>query len=208
MTEKYKRTYHIPFSPGATSDDKIMSDVSALYSCADGVITEKMDGECTTIHRGGMHARSVDGRHHPSRDWVKAFAAGVSPYLAENERVVGENMFARHSISYSNLETYFYGFALIVDGVFQSWDDTIARFGELGVTPVPVLYRGPINEKVFRDLVSGLDLDTQEGAVARTAEAFLESQMPTHMAKWVREGHVQTDKHWMHQEIVRNGLKV
>ena len=84
--KKYGRTFHLPISLGATSDDKIMSSLEGL-KVDDLVITEKMDGENTTIHSKGTHARSPDSRYHPSRDWLKAFAAGVSPQLADNERL-------------------------------------------------------------------------------------------------------------------------
>ncbi|WP_162137080.1 hypothetical protein [Rhizobium sp. CF142] len=33
----------------------------------DLLVTENMDGENTTIHRGGSHTRSPDNRYHPSR---------------------------------------------------------------------------------------------------------------------------------------------
>lgn len=204
---KYRRTFHLPFSPGATSDDKIMSsDYGALANCADVVATEKMDGECTTIHRGGCHARSVDGQHHPSRDWVKAFAAGVSHRLAADERIVGENLFARHSIGYDSLPTYFMGFAWIKNGWFQPWDDTIARFEELGVTPVPLLFRGPFSVNGIKGLCDSLDTARQEGLVVRVSSDFTENDMPRCIGKYVRAGHVQTDEHWMHAEVVRNGL--
>ncbi|WP_306418418.1 RNA ligase family protein [Ruegeria sp. Alg231-54] len=50
MLKKYGRTFHLPQSPGATSDDKIMSSVDELSSADEVVFTEKMDGENTTIH--------------------------------------------------------------------------------------------------------------------------------------------------------------
>ena len=81
MTQKYGRTFHLPQSPGATSDDKVMDSIAALES-GTLIITEKMDGENTTIHAGGCHARSPDSRYHPSRDWVKAFAAGDLGHFA------------------------------------------------------------------------------------------------------------------------------
>lgn len=49
--KKYGRTFHRPISPGATSDDKIMSSLDGLM-VEDLVVTEKMDGENTTIHAG------------------------------------------------------------------------------------------------------------------------------------------------------------
>ena len=203
--KKYGRTYHLPISPGVTSDDKVMQNMEALVA-GDLVVTEKMDGENTTVHRGGTHARSPDGRYHPSRDWLKAFAAGISMQLSEDERVVGEYLFARHSVSYNRLPSYFLGFAWIVGNDVQSWDNTIERFASLGVTPVPVLFRGAYRPRLFEDLAASLDLRRQEGFVARVAEAFAESDMPTRMAKYVRESHVQSDTHWMKTELVRNGL--
>lgn len=55
---KYGRTFHLPISRGATSDDKIMSSLDGL-EVHDLVVTEKMDGENTTIHSGGSHRAKV-----------------------------------------------------------------------------------------------------------------------------------------------------
>ncbi|MBL3610599.1 RNA ligase family protein [Rhodovulum sulfidophilum] len=203
--KKYGRTFHLPFSPGATSDDKVMSSLEGLMA-EDLVVTEKMDGENTTIHAGGSHARSPDSRYHPSRDWLKAFAAGIFPYLAESERIVGENLYARHSVAYDALPSYFLGFAWIVGDEIQSWDLTQARFGELGIQPVATLYRGAYRTGLFEDLARALDLSRQEGFVARIAGSFPESDMPRRMGKYVREGHVQSEIHWMKAELIANGL--
>lgn len=206
MLKKYGRTFHLPQSPGATSDDKIMSSVDVLASADEVVFTEKMDGENTTIHSGGCHPRSLDARYHPSRDWMKAFAASIAPQLAEDERIVGEYLYARHSIAYSALPTYFLGFAWFKAGLVQSWNATLARFAELGITPVPELYRGRFSDQVVAQVISDLDLDTQEGFVVRTTMAFKEEDMPMHLGKYVREGHVQSETHWMNAEMVKNGL--
>ncbi len=169
--KKYGRTFHLPISPGATSDDKVMSSLNGL-EVEDLVVTEKMDGENTTIHSTGSHARSPDSRNHPSRDWLKAFAAGISPYLADGERIVGENLYARHSVAYDALPSYFLGFAWIIDDEIQSWDLTLARFEELGIQPVSMLYRGAYRAGLFDDLAQALDLTRQEGFVARIAASF------------------------------------
>lgn len=205
--KKYGRTYHLPWSPGVTSDDKVLKHITRILCGDDSVVTEKMDGENTTIYSGGTHARSVDGRHHPSRDWMKAYAAGISPMLDENERIIGEYLYARHSIAYNDLESYFYGFAWIVDNVFQSWDDTVQRFESLGIIHVPVLYRGPLSESKLHELEQTLDLDRQEGYVVRCASAFTEEELAECVGKYVRENHVQSDTHWMHAEIEKNQLK-
>ena len=172
----------------------------------DLIVTEKMDGENTTIHAGGSHARSPDSRYHPSRDWLKAFAAGISPFLNEDERIVGENLFARHSVAYDALRSYFLGFAWIVGDEVQSWDLTQGRFRELGIQPVSTLYRGPYRPGLFDDLAQTLDLTKQEGFVARIADSFADTDMPVRMGKYVREGHVQSDTHWMKAELIPNRL--
>lgn len=203
--KKYGRTFHLPISPGATSDDKIMSLLQGLM-VDDLVVTEKMDGENTTIHAAGCHARSPDSRHHPSRDWLKAFAAGISPFLAKGERIVGENLYARHSVAYDALPSYFLGFAWIIEDEIESWDLTLARFEELGIQPVSTLYRGAYRAGLFDDLAQTLDLTNQEGFVARIAASFPESDMPRHVGKYVRAGHVQTETHWMKAELIPNQL--
>lgn len=203
--KKYGRTFHLPNSPGAASDDKVMSSLIGLM-VDDLVVTEKMDGENTTIHASGSHARSPDSRYHPSRDWLKAFAAGISPRLLEGERVVGENLYARHSVAYDALPSYFLGFAWILGDEVQSWDLTLARFDELGIRPVPTLYRGQYRPGLFDDLARTLDLNSQEGFVARVAGAFSEAEMPDRVGKYVRAGHVQSEIHWMKAELVANRL--
>ena len=202
---KYGRTYHLPISPGATSDDKVMAGLEGLM-VDDLVVTEKMDGENTTIHAGGSYARSPDSRYHPSRDWLKAFAAGISPQLGEGERIVGENLYARHAIAYDGLASYFLGFAWIVDDEVRAWDATLARFAELGIVPARTLYRGPFSASLFETIAAGLDQSRQEGFVARVAAGFPEAEMPTRMGKYVRPHHVQSEEHWMQAELVPNRL--
>lgn len=203
--KKYGRTFHLPISPGATSDDKIMSSVQGLM-VPDLLVTEKMDGENTTIHRHGTHARSPDSRYHPSRDWLKGFAACISPKLEENERIIGENLFAKHSIAYDALTSYFMGFSLIIGDEVQSWDLTLRRFNFLGVTPVPTLYRGPFRNDLFKELAASLNPSKQEGFVVRIAGPFREADMQICMGKYVRAGHVQSETHWMQAELTPNRL--
>jgi len=147
-----------------------------------------------------------DSRYHPSRDWLKAFAAGISPQLAEDERIIGENLFARHAIAYDALPSYFLGFAWIIGDQIQPWDQTRARFESLAIQPVPTLYRGPYRPGLFEDLALSLVQHRQEGFVARTAEGFPESALPERVGKYVRQGHVQTELHWMQAELIRNQL--
>lgn len=205
---KYPRTYHLPWSEGMNDDDRMMSDLSR-FEGRRVIVTEKMDGENTTMYPAYLHARSVDGRHHESRDWVKQFWSQICYEIPEGWRVCGENLFARHSIPYTRLSTYFMGFS-IWDATNRclSWDDTIEWFGLLGITSVPVLYDGIFDEKAIRGLWSPADWGTREGYTVRLADSFSYGDFRHSVGKFVRRNHVQTVKHWMHgQAIERNLLK-
>lgn len=54
---KYNRTYHLPFSPGSTNDDRISKSVDSLLN-KDIIITEKIDGENCGMTKDGVYARS------------------------------------------------------------------------------------------------------------------------------------------------------
>ncbi|MEO0859533.1 MAG: RNA ligase family protein [Pseudomonadota bacterium] len=130
----------------------------------------------------------------------------ISPRLSADERLVGEYLFAKHSIAYDNLPSYFLGFAWIVGDEVQGWDETVDRFKELGIKPVPALHRGQFNDATVTSVVENLDLQKQEGFVVRSVSSFPEREMATHIAKYVREGHVQSDTHWTKAKITKNGL--
>ena len=66
---KYPTTPHLPFSLGIQSDDRRVQTLDGLVG-REVVVTEKMDGENTTMYVDHIHARSLDSRHHPSRDWA------------------------------------------------------------------------------------------------------------------------------------------
>ncbi|MFJ7490786.1 RNA ligase family protein [Streptomyces sp. NPDC097727] len=206
MRTHYPRTAHLPWSPGATSDDVRIADLSGLTG-REIVVTEKLDGENTTLYADGLHARSLDSAHHPSRGWVKALQGRIGARIPKGWRVCGENMFARHSIPYDGLESFFYGFSVWDGEHCLGWDRTVAFLRELGIPVPPVLWRGVFDaraEKALRALRP--DTGRQEGYVVRPADGFGAPDFGRRVAKWVRPGHVQTDTHWMHASVVENGL--
>ncbi len=204
---KYPRTTHLPNSPGSDEDDVHLSDFTAL-AAGEIVLTEKMDGENTTIGKGYVHARSVDSVAHPSRTWVRALAGRLWHELPDGLRVCGENVYARHSIGYDELPSYFLVFNIWQGGRCLDWDATQEWAQLLGLQCVPVLYRGPWAEpdQLLNLWRSGLDAGSSEGFVVRTARSFERSEFGTHVAKWVRAGHVQTGQHWMNAAVVPNQL--
>ncbi|MFJ3122740.1 RNA ligase family protein [Streptomyces sp. NPDC086993] len=206
MRTHYPRTAHLPWSPGATSDDVRIADLAALTG-REVVVTEKLDGENTTLYADGLHARSLDSAHHPSRGWVKALQGRIGARVPDGWRVCGENLFARHSIPYEDLESFFYGFSVWDGERCLDWDRTVEFLRDLGIPVPPVLWRGVFDaraEKALRALKP--DTGRQEGYVVRPADGFGAADFGRLVAKWVRPGHVQTDTHWMHSAVVPNGL--
>ncbi|WP_329147252.1 AAA family ATPase [Streptomyces niveus] len=203
MRTAYPRTVHVPWSPGVGSDDVRGGDLDGLRG-REVVVTEKMDGENTTLYGDGLHARSLDSGHHPSRAWVKALQGRIGALIPDGTRVCGENLYARHSIAYEELESWFYGFS-VWDGEWcLGWDETARVLRRLGIPAPRVLWRGVFDERALRGLK--LDPARREGYVVRTVEGFVREEFGRRLAKWVRPHHVQTDTHWMHAAVVENGL--
>lgn len=204
---KYPTTPQLPFSPGLQNDDRRIQTLDELIG-REVVVTEKMDGENTSMYSDHIHARSLDSRHHPSRDWVKKLFGEINYQIPKDWRICGENVYAKHSVAYDDLETYFYGFSIWnEDNVALSWDETLMWFKELRIEPVPVLYRGMFDLAVLEKLSATINPAKTEGFVVRVAGAVAYEEFDLKFAKWVRKGHVQTDKHWMTAEVVPNGLK-
>ncbi|MFH8800806.1 RNA ligase family protein [Streptomyces sp. NPDC017936] len=204
MRTPYPRTPHVPWSPGASADDVRAGGLSG-FAGREVVVTEKLDGENTTLYADGLHARSVDSAHHPSRAWVKALQGRVGARIPAGWRVCGENVYARHSLAYDALEGYFYGFSVWDErDRCLGWDETVRFLRGLGVPVPPVLWRGVFDERTLRRL--RVDTGRQEGYVVRTAEGFALPDFAGRVAKWVRPGHVTTGTHWMHTAVVENRL--
>lgn len=171
-----------------------------LLNQPDLVVTEKMDGENTSMYREHIHARSVDGRNHPSRHWVKQHWASIAHMIPPGWRICGENLYAKHSIAYDRLPSYFLGFSVWDDRNYcLNWDTTLLWFDALSITPVPVLDRG-----VFVDATSFEPSysDEMEGYVIRNAKTFPYERFAQNVAKVVRQDHVQET----HQVVVPNRL--
>lgn len=202
---KYPRTKHLSFSEGVSSDDKILYDLSS-FEGQEIIASEKRDGENTSMTPEYYYARSLDSNNHPSRNWVKGLWGNIRYNIPHNWRICGENLYAKHSIGYNDLDTYFEVFNIWTDSnVCLSWDDTVEWCELLGLKTVPVLYRGIFDIDVLKNIK--LDTEKQEGFVIRLAGSFKYSDFGTSVAKWVRNGHVQTDEHWTMKEIIKNNLK-
>lgn len=207
MLTKYPRTYHLPNSEGLGSDDKRLPSLE-MFAGRRVIATEKMDGEGTTMTREVTYPRSLDGRSHPSRNWMKAHHARKSFDIPAGWRISGEYMYARHSLAYQRstgnaLKAYFLGFG-VWDGLntLLDWDETLDTFAMLDIEPVPILYDGPFTNSLIDELAAKIDPKRQEGFVLRDAGRIPYpdnrggGRFLSNVAKWVRKKHVQTGSDW------------
>jgi hypothetical protein len=215
VSAKYPRSFHLPWSPGGTSDDKRLSDVSALIG-APIVITEKCDGSNLTYTRKSVFSRSHSGPpSHPSFDLAKATHATISHLISQGLSIFCEYCYAVHSIAYMALPSYSLVFGVRDDasGVWWDWDMVSAQASDLGLPTVPLIFRGEVqSEAELKSLTDHLAREpsvlggAREGVVVRVAGPFKDAEFSRSLGKWVRKGHVQTDEHWMHQAIVAQKL--
>jgi len=217
---KYPRTYHLPWSPGMTRDDRMMPNYK-VFERQPVIIMEKRDGENTTLYNDKLHARSLDSDNHPSRKWMKNFWAQHIAYqnkIPEGWRVCGENLYAKHSIYYHNdtaLDTYFEMFSIWNDkNMCLSWDETKEWSELLDFKLVPVLYEGIWNMEIIEELNNMIELQNKdnakiEGYVVRLMRQYHYSEFKQVCGKYVRKNHVYNHGktiHWKNNWI-KNELK-
>lgn len=201
---KYNRTYHLPWSPGATSDDKVSKSIGNLIGI-DIVITEKLDGENCGMTNDGVYARSH--ATFTTSDWSREVRQihdiKVRGQLEDNVYLFGENVEGIHSIEYSNLKSYFYLFGVRDNNIWTPWESVEEYAYLLDLELAPVLFKGKVNsEKELKDLVDNLVNKTselggeREGIVVRNAGLFHNDDFADNVMKWVRANHVTTDEHW------------
>ncbi|MFL9482070.1 RNA ligase family protein [Chitinophagaceae bacterium LWZ2-11] len=212
---KYGRTYHFPFSPGTTSDDRInydyWNDVQKMETI---VLTEKLDGENNCMNKYGVFARSH------AAPTTSAWAQEIRQrwQILKNDlsdiELFGENLYAIHSIEYKRIEHYYYVFAVRCMDKWLSWDEVkfYASFFDLPTVPeleffeVKDLEKDKLEKsvKVFStehsefesyDIVTG-NTCSREGVVVRNTNEYAVSDFANNVFKYVRKGHVKTDEHW------------
>ena len=203
---KYPRTCHFPFSEGATDDDKILTSTDHFKGQI-VVVTEKMDGENTTIYSDHCHARSIDSKHKPYHSWLLSYISSFQHQIPDDWRICGEYLYAKHSIGYDNLPSYLMVFSIWDEtNTCLSWDDTVELCADLGLEHVPVIYKGEYDEELIKKLAKQTVEKGGEGIVVRLARGFNYNDFSKSIAKFVRKNHVQTDSTWG-SVIEKNNLK-
>lgn len=201
---KYPRTPHLPFSAGVTSDDKIVDPkiYSVLQDNPEFIVTEKMDGGNLTMTNKHFFARSLDSGVSPWDTAVKRIHSEVAYNIPPGYRINGESLFARRSMGYDNLQSFFLVFGVVnEDNVFLSWEETEEWATLLGLTTVPTLYRGSsFKEALSAWKGSGKTPEDSEGFVLRNSGSFAYSEFGRNVVKYVRANHVQTAANWRNRD--------
>lgn len=204
---KYPRTPHLPFSASKTSDDKTLDSDSHFYDMERIIISTKMDGENTTVYPDGKcHARSIDSPHRDYHSWLLNDIQNWYYKIPKGYRVCGEYLYAKHSIKYEYLDSYFEVFSIWKDTTCLSWPDTVDMCNDLGLCTVPVFYYGTYDTDMVKDIAVKTANSGSEGIVVRNYNSFELKDFDKNIAKYVRPNHVQTDEHWSMQTIEHNLL--
>ena len=214
ISQKYGRTYHYPFSPGTTSDDRIQHDYwKYLEQIPTLIHTEKLDGENNCLSRHGVFARShAAPTKSPWTESLRRFWQLVKHDLGDLE-IFMENLYAIHSIEYRKLEHHFYVFGIREHDRWLSWEECqfYADMLDLPTVPVVKMEKKPESRQQFEKeilaLVNGSGVfdpydvqdkerTTIEGIVSRNADGYAVDAFAQNVFKYVRKGHVKTDEHW------------
>lgn len=215
LSQKYNRTYHYPFSLGASSDDRIhLNYWEDIQQITQIIHTEKLDGENNCLSKYGVFARS-----HASptvSPWTQSLRQRwelIKHDLGDLE-IFGENLYAIHSIEYQNLEDTFFIFAIRYLDCWLSWDEVQCYATLLDFPTVPVIKQGLVKEytaiSLEKEVISlsqtssvfgSIEHSTgttcsKEGIVTRNSQEFLTSNFKQNVFKFVRKGHVTTNEHW------------
>ena len=204
LNAKYPKTPYWPYSPSIGRGDGVHPDPQRFVG-ATIVVTEKLDGSSTLIHRGKVYGRSVST---PSEDkWMAMVKKHHAWKVTEpNVYLYGEDIYGVHSISYEPVKENrtFYAFSLRdATGMFASFSEVEEYAERQDIPVVPVLFRGMFRSlKDIQSFIDGIQSERsalggeREGVVLRLEREFPESEFGDAVCKSVRTHHVQSDQHW------------
>jgi hypothetical protein len=139
---KYPRTLHLPYSLRRGHDDKVMASDEVFWG-KQVVVTEKMDGENTTIYPDYLHARSINSDWDESKRWLDRLRMSISHDMPPGWRICGENLFYKYTIHYKELDTLFYVYSVWnAQNECLPWDETLEWCKLWNLKTIPLLYEG------------------------------------------------------------------
>jgi atypical dual specificity phosphatase len=232
---KFPTTPHVlDLGATLTESDRLLSksDAARFFDGSTHVVVEeKIDGANCGISLTADYELKFQNRakHVTSayasqwkglEKWQAEYAGSICMLLEpEVEVLFGEWCFARHSIGYTDLPSYFVAFDIYNkrEGRFCSTRERNRRLSEVGIPVVPHLA-----EQAFAsadDLLTLLQQPSMyydgamEGLYLRIDEPLEQGGglWLQRRGKVVQPGFMQTieqDGHWIHKDLVKNGLKL
>ncbi len=202
---KFPRTYHLPWSPGATSDDKILSQAEIEgFLNTPLVITEKLDGENQCWTDMTWHLRSESSNTGGIlRSKSKAKWAEIRYLIPAHEFWFIEDISNQHSIEYQDHSHEFYIIAIWnqKEGLFESYDRACQAAETVGLGVVPLIGKASFSSLDALKIYTNTEAiqpsrlgGEREGLVCRIDQSL--PGWSSYSAKWVRANHVTTDTHW------------
>ena len=204
LTLKYPKTLSWPWSPGIGRQSRVHPEPLRFVG-SPVVVTEKLDGGNTLLHKGKVYARSVSA---PSEaKWFAMVKKHHAWKVTEPDvYLYGEDIYGVHSIAYDPVpeDRTFYAFAICdATGAFAPFSEVEAYARRRNIPMVPVLFRGTFSSiKELRAFIDNAHGESsvlggeREGVVIRLACGFSTSEFMHSVCKSVRTGHVRCDEHW------------
>lgn len=209
---KFPRIKHFSFS-NPTEDDLILK--SDIFNDSSYVIASiKFDGENTKGYNKYIHARSIDSNNHESRSLAKQFWYSKSYLLDDNTSICFENLYAKHTIHYKDIESFFYLICVQQNDMILSIPDTQQYSLMLDMPMVTHFYIGNYNIELIKSEFEKYiknSIDEVEGFVVRSYNQFHIDDFQQNICKYVRPEFKQNlnaiNKHWLSSKIIRNELR-
>jgi len=178
------------------------------------VITIKMDGSNACLRHDKVVARNGSSADHKSFDMIKSMHSTFQHLIPKNLQIFGEWLYAKQSIHYKNLSSYFQIFGVYDCNTrhFLDWPSTekIAALLELETTPI---LQQNVNFKSNYEFLNTIEHlakkvieEGHEGIVVRSKYPIHYGLYESLIGKYVRANHIQTEKHWTNQQITKNEL--
>lgn len=215
---KYPSTHYLPNSFIPLEHTKDLAEPKHLVG-ASIIVTIKMDGSNLKFNHKLIAARNSLDAPHISFDMAKSIISKIQYLLPTHLDFFAEWLYAKHSIHYTNaknlgLNHYLQLFAIydINTGMWLAWEDVIKWAKKLSCKTVPIYYINDNEMSEWEMIRMTTKLSNEvislghEGIVIRNAYAFHHACFQENIMKLVRLNHVQTNKHWNDEEIIKNEL--
>ena len=208
---KFPRTQHIFNIGGATADDRILSDddYHDFMNNDDVFIAEKVDGAQLGISLDEDYNIMIQNRSHYVNSkshsqfekldkWIYHHKESLYQILDQDTILFGEWLYAKHSISYTELPDYFLAFDLYnkKKKLFYNRDKLVEALKDTNIHYVPEMYRGKIENKQYLLTLTQYRSEYTSGKVEGLYLKIFENDYVKARCKLVRNDFICGNQHW------------